>query len=142
MARRGHASTRVPPVPRMSSRADRLHLRRGSIVWARDPWPIWVWWRNGAGGTVASPLKGESMPEFMDVHTSMKGVTSEALLAAHNADLAIQGDEGVNFKHAWADPESGMVFCLSEGPSAEAVRRIHERAGHPADQVYEVPVQA
>ena len=64
------------------------------------------------------------MPEFMDVHTSMKGVTSEGLLEAHNADLAIQDDEGVNFKHAWADPESGMVFCLSEGPNAEAVQRI------------------
>ena len=61
---------------------------------------------------------------------------------AHNADLAIQDDEQVNFKHAWADPESGMVFCLSEAPGAAAVQRIHERAGHPADQIYEVPVQA
>ena len=30
----------------------------------------------------------------------------------------------------------------AEAPSAEAVKRIHERAGHPADEVYEVPVQA
>ena len=82
------------------------------------------------------------MPEFMDVHHNMKGITKEDLLAAHNADLAIQGDEDVNFKSAWADPESGHVYCLSEAPSAEAVQRIHERAGHPADQVYEVPVQA
>ena len=82
------------------------------------------------------------MPEFMDVHTTKKGVTSEALAEAHDADLASQGEEGVNFKHAWADPESGMVFCLSEAPSAEAVQRIHERAGHPADNIYEVPVQA
>jgi hypothetical protein len=82
------------------------------------------------------------MPEFMDVHTSMKGVTQEALHEAHQADLAIQADEQVNFKHAWADPDSGMVFCLSEAPNADAVRKIHERAGHPADQVYEVPVQA
>ena len=78
----------------------------------------------------------------MDVHTPMQGVTPEALHEANNADLAIQDDEGVNFKHAWADPKSGMVFCLSEGPNAEAVQRIHERAGHPADQIYEVPVQA
>lgn len=60
----------------------------------------------------------------------------------HNADLAIQDEEGVNFKKAWADPETGTVFCLSEAPDADAVRRIHERAGHPADSVYEVPVQA
>ena len=82
------------------------------------------------------------MPEYMDVHRGMDGITQEQLLEAHNADLAIQDDEKVNFKHAWADPQSGMVFCLSEGPSAEAVKKIHERAGHPADEVYEVPVQA
>lgn len=82
------------------------------------------------------------MPEFMDVHTTMQGVTAEALAEAHRADLAIQDEEGVSFKHAWADPESGMVFCLSEGPDAEAVQRIHERAGHPADKIYEVPFQA
>ena len=82
------------------------------------------------------------MPEYMDVHTGMKGISAEGLHEAHQADLAIQGEENVDFKHAWADPESGMVFCLSEAPSADAVRRIHERAGHPADNVYEVPVQA
>lgn len=82
------------------------------------------------------------MPEFMDVHDGMGGITDEQLAAAHQADLDIQADEGVNFKHAWADPQSGKVFCLSEAPDAEAVRRIHQRAGHPTDQVFEVPVQA
>jgi Protein of unknown function (DUF4242) len=82
------------------------------------------------------------MPEFMDVHTSMKGVTPEMLLEAHNADLAIQDEENVNFKHAWGDPESGMVWCLSEAPDADAIQRIHTRAGHPADEIYPVPVQA
>lgn len=82
------------------------------------------------------------MAEFMDVHRGMEGITSEGLLEAHNADLAIQDDEKVNFKHAWADPETGLVWCLSEAPNAEAVKKIHERAGHPADEVYPVPVQA
>ena len=78
------------------------------------------------------------MAQFMDVHNSMVGVTAEALLAAHQADLAIEMEEGVTFKQAWADPVSGHVFCLAEGPSADAVRRIHERAGHPADEIYEI----
>ncbi len=82
------------------------------------------------------------MPEYMDVHTGMQGVTAAELDEAHKADLAIQDEEGVTFKHAWADPASGMVFCLSEAPNAEAVQKIHERAGHPADHVYEVAVQA
>lgn len=82
------------------------------------------------------------MPQFMDVHTSMVGVTSEQLLEAHRADVDIQGQEGVDFKQAWADPKTGHVFCLSEGPSAEAVQRIHERTGHPADEIHEITVTA
>jgi hypothetical protein len=78
----------------------------------------------------------------MDVHDGMHGISNELLAQAHQADLDIQASEGVNFKHAWADPESGKVFCLSEAPSAEAVKRIHQRAGHPTEQVFEVPVQA
>ena len=82
------------------------------------------------------------MPEFMDVHTSMKGITTDQLHEAHQADLAIQDDERVNFKQAWADPTTGHVFCLSEAPNAEAVQKIHERAGHPADQIHEITVTA
>jgi hypothetical protein len=33
------------------------------------------------------------------------------------------------------------VFCLSTGPSKEAVRRVLEKAGHPADEIYELPVE-
>ena len=82
------------------------------------------------------------MAEFMDVHRGMKGITPEGLMEAHQADVDVQDQEGVNFKHAWADPESGLVWCLSEAPSAEAVKKIHEMTGHPADEVYPVPVQA
>jgi hypothetical protein len=81
------------------------------------------------------------MPEFMDVHRGMVGITPDQLQAAHQADLDIQGDENVDFKQAWGDPESGMVFCISDAPDAEAVKRIHERAGHPTNEVYPVPVK-
>ena len=80
------------------------------------------------------------MTQFMDVHHNMVGITAEQLKAAHDADLEIQGDENVDFKQAWADPEAGVVYCLSEAPCAEAVKRIHERTGHPADEIHPVPV--
>ncbi|MCX4994478.1 SCO4226 family nickel-binding protein [Streptomyces longwoodensis] len=80
------------------------------------------------------------MPKFMDVHRGMAGITAEQLMEAHNADLAIEEDEHVHFESAWADPEAGVVYCLSEAPSAEAVQRIHERAGHKADEVHPVPL--
>ncbi|MFI6052810.1 SCO4226 family nickel-binding protein [Streptomyces violascens] len=80
------------------------------------------------------------MSLFMDVHRGMTGITADQLKQAHQADLAIEKEEGVHFEQAWADPKSGTVYCLSEAPSAEAVRRIHERTGHPADEVHPVPL--
>jgi Protein of unknown function (DUF4242) len=47
----------------------------------------------------------------------------------------------VHFEHAWLDPESGRVFCLSSGPWKEAVQRVHDKAGHPAAEIYELPVE-
>ena len=80
------------------------------------------------------------MATFMDVHTNMKGITADQLAAAHRADLAIEAKEGVHFKQAWADPDAGVVYCLSEAPSADAVRRIHEQTGHPAAEIHPVPL--
>jgi Protein of unknown function (DUF4242) len=81
------------------------------------------------------------MPRYMDVHDGFVGVNREQLDQAHRLDLEIQAEEGVSFDRAWLDPESGKVFCLSSGPSKEAVMRIHERAGHPTGEVYELAVE-
>ena len=81
------------------------------------------------------------MARFMDVHSGFVGVTEEQLLEAHRRDQEIEGAEGVHFDTAWLDPESGKVFCLSTGPSKESVLRIHERAGHPTSEIYEVPIE-
>ncbi|MET8078745.1 SCO4226 family nickel-binding protein [Streptomyces sp. NPDC005303] len=80
------------------------------------------------------------MARFMDVHRGMHGITADQLMEAHQADLAIENEEGVHFERAWADPESGLVYCLSEAPSPEAVQRIHERTGHKADEIHAVPL--
>ena len=80
------------------------------------------------------------MASFMDVHSGFVGVTKEQLEAAHQRDLDIETAEGVHFERAWLDPTSGKVFCLSTGPNAEAVKRVHARAGHPTDEVYAIDV--
>jgi hypothetical protein len=81
------------------------------------------------------------MPKFMDVHSGMEGITPEALRSEHQKDLDQQGSEQVKFIRAWADPTAGKVFCLSEGPSKEAIQRVHERAGHPTNEVYELSIE-
>lgn len=81
------------------------------------------------------------MPQFMDVHHGAKGITAEQLQQGHDAAVAIEKEEGVRFERAWADPEAGVVYCLTEGPSAEAISRAHEHAGSDRpDEVHPVPL--
>lgn len=96
--------------------------------------------RPAAIGSIGSS-GGLLMARFMDVHSGFIGVTREQLEAAHEADQAIEGDEGMHFEKAWLDPETGKVFCISTGPTKEALMRIHERAGHPTAEVYEIPIE-
>jgi hypothetical protein len=86
-------------------------------------------------------MEDRAMAKFMDIHSGFVGVTGPQLREAHDRDLAIENDEGVHFERAWLDPEAGKVFCLATGPSKEAVIRIHERAGHPPAEVYELTVE-
>ena len=82
------------------------------------------------------------MAKFMDVHNGFVGVTEHQLREARECDLAVEAAERVHFEHVWLDPRSGMVFCLSSGPSKEAVRRVHAKSGHPAEEIYELSVEA
>jgi Protein of unknown function (DUF4242) len=86
-------------------------------------------------------MEAQPMATFMDVHSGFVGVTRQQLQEAHERDLAIEQDEGVHFEHAWLDPATGKMFCLATGPSKEAVMRIHDRAGHPTVEVYELPIE-
>jgi hypothetical protein len=81
------------------------------------------------------------MPKFMDVHEGFMGVTAGQLKEARQRDLAIEATEDVHFERAWLDPEAGKGFCLSSGPSKEAVLRVHEMAGHPTAEIYELTVE-
>lgn len=82
------------------------------------------------------------MARFMDVHSEMKNITQAQLEQAHNEDLKYEKEEqGVHFLQAWADPTTGRVFCLSEGPDRAAIERVHRRAGHAVEEIYEVPLE-
>jgi hypothetical protein len=90
---------------------------------------------------IADRSGGNHMATFMDVHNGFVGVSGQQFKEAHERDLAMEKDEGVHFERAWLDPVSGKVFCLATGPSRESVMRIHERAGHPTPEVYEVSIE-
>jgi len=77
---------------------------------------------------LAAALRG-GQPLFLDIHQLGPGaVTADAVAAAHEKDLAVQDEFGVNFAQYWVDETEGVVMCLSEAPDADAVRRTHARA--------------
>jgi hypothetical protein len=79
------------------------------------------------------------MPLFMDVHHLDGAVTLDDVAAAHQADLATQGQYGVDYLRYWVDEARGEIFCLVEAPDAAAAHRVHREAhGLVADDIYEV----
>jgi DNA-binding CsgD family transcriptional regulator/class 3 adenylate cyclase len=76
------------------------------------------------------------MPLFMDRHSAPE-MTPEESAAAHLRDLAVQGKYGVRFITYWM--YGGVINCLAEGPSREAVQSVHlEAHGSVPSEVIEV----
>ena len=79
------------------------------------------------------------MSLFMDVHNIEGGVALSDVAAAHQADLATQGEFGVKYLRYWVDEGAGKIFCLVEADSAEDANEVHRKAhGLVADEIYAV----
>jgi hypothetical protein len=79
------------------------------------------------------------MPLFMDVHTIATGVSEADVAGAHERDLAVQEQYGVNYLRYWVDEDAGKIFCLVEADSAEDASTVHREAhGLVADEIYPV----
>ncbi|WP_436533386.1 DUF4242 domain-containing protein [Actinoplanes sp. HUAS TT8] len=82
------------------------------------------------------------MPLFMDVHNVGDGLLAADVAAAHEADLATQGDFGVEYLKYWVDEAGGKIFCLVDAPDAEAANAVHRKAhGLVADEIYPISAQ-
>jgi hypothetical protein len=78
------------------------------------------------------------MPLFMDVH-NVPGVKAEDVAKAHEEDLKVQGEHGVDYRQYWVDETNGKIFCLVDAPDAEAANTVRRQAhGLVADEVYPV----
>ena len=67
------------------------------------------------------------MPIYMDRHY-IEGATRHAVESAHQKDLELQDEFGVNIMTYWFDEERSTAFCLVEAPEKEAVQRVHSAA--------------
>lgn len=78
------------------------------------------------------------MPLYMDVHRNIEAAP-EAVIEAHQLDLAVQERHGVSYERYWIAPDDGVVFCLFEAPSKGAGEAVHRDAhGLIAEEIFEV----
>lgn len=79
------------------------------------------------------------MPLFMDVHRNVEDATRDGLRAAHLEDLDAQERFNVQYHKYFFNEKTKTVFCLVEGPDAEACEAVHrESHGLVADDLIEV----
>ena len=76
---------------------------------------------------------------FMDRHDGVEASTGE-LADAHALDLAVQAKYDVTYHTYFYDAQAGVVFCLMEGPSKDAVDAVHREAHDAsASTIIEIP---
>lgn len=75
----------------------------------------------------------------MDMHAFEGEISVDEVKKAHTADKAVQDRYGVKYHQFWANSESGIVFCLAEGPDKETLEKVHQTAhGNIACNIVEV----
>ncbi len=67
------------------------------------------------------------MPLYMDTHRNVDGLTTEAVIGAHQADLATQEKYGVDYKQYWYNEAEGAVYCLVEARTLRLLLRCTAR---------------
>ena len=78
------------------------------------------------------------MPQYMDIHRNVEGLTAQGVAEAHQKDLQVQEKYGVKCLHYWYNEDEGTIFCHFEAPSKEAADAVHREAhGLTADEIIE-----
>ena len=101
----------------------------------RIPYPVEDTGDLGQGWNAVTKRYGDGgvLLACADLYRSPRvpGATPEAVADAHRLDVAIQKKHGVRYHTYWFDRDHGLVFCLAEGPSREAVEAVHQRVHRP-----------
>lgn len=83
---------------------------------------------------MARYLIERTFADGLNFPTGAVGRTTAAKVNENNAT------EGVNWVHSYVSDDDRTTFCVYDGPSPEAIRKVAERNGLPVDRITEVRV--
>ena len=56
------------------------------------------------------------------------------------AVISTNAEHGVTWVHSYVTPDKKQTYCIYDGPSPEAIRKVAERNGLPVNSITEVRV--
>ncbi len=83
------------------------------------------------------------MPRYMVERTFPDGLqipVSDEGAAACMGVVERNGELGVSWVHSYVSDDKRKTFCIYDGPSPEAIRKVAGRNGLPVDQITKVSV--
>ena len=75
-----------------------------------------------------------SFPDGLGLVPNQDGDKAAATVIANNAQ------QGVTWIHSYVTPDRRTTFCVYDGPTPEAIRKVAERNGLPVGKITEVRV--
>jgi hypothetical protein len=79
-------------------------------------------------------LVERTFTDGLDIPMDDNGVKTVSAVVAANADA------GVTWVHSYVGADRTKTFCVYDGPSPEAIRKVAQRNGLPVDHITEVRV--
>lgn len=75
-----------------------------------------------------------TFPDRLEIPTTAQGVQACLGVVGRNAE------DGVTWIHSYVTADKKKTFCIYDGPTPEAIRRVAQRNGLPVDSITEVRV--
>lgn len=75
-----------------------------------------------------------TFPNGLSIPLDDEGKKAVANVVANNAE------HGVTWVHSYVNPDRTGTFCVYDGPTPEAIRKVAERNGLPVNRITEVTV--
>ena len=75
-----------------------------------------------------------TFPNGLTIPLDDEGKKAVANVVANNAE------HGVTWVHSYVNPDRTGTFCVYDGPTPEAIRKVAERNGLPVNRITEVTV--
>jgi len=75
-----------------------------------------------------------TFPDGLDIPANSQGAQICQLVVEKNAE------DGVTWVHSYVSDDKRKTFCIYDGPSPEAIRRVARKNSLPVDKITEVRV--